>query len=85
MPNDTIHAALKDVEFDYEKALRIPFTTPAAPKPKEKITSGRLRLNLGNSAPGIESMFFDEIWHDENTGEELIIEPGDYRVREPTE
>lgn len=80
-----IHAALKDVEFDYEKALRIPFTTPAAPKPKEKITSGRLRLNLGNSAPGIESMFFDEIWHDENTGEELIIEPGDYRVREPTE
>lgn len=84
-----IHAALENVEFDYEKALSIGFTTPPAPEPKEKralrYLGGSVRLNFGGDTPSLENMFFDEIRYDENTGEELIVKPGDYRIHEEIE
>jgi DNA (cytosine-5)-methyltransferase 1 len=84
-----IYAALENVEFDYEKALSIGFRTPAAPKLKETVrvreADGRIRLNFGDGSPSLEHRFFDEVRSDDRTGEELIIGPDQYRMRETAE
>jgi len=79
-----IHAALENVEFDYEKALTAGFTTPPPPQSAKNPGSGRLtglsRYNMGHDVPELEHRFFGELSMDENTGADLIIRPGDYQV-----
>lgn len=83
-----IHAALENVDFDYEKALCVGFKTPPAPKPKEKPSrryrDGQIRLNLGSGVPSLENLFFDEVGFDEHTGADVVVAPGEYRRREIT-
>lgn len=81
-----IHAALEDVDFDYEKALRAELTTPPPPRSARKLGVGKLtdlsRHNMGYDVPELEHRFFGELSMDENTGADLIIGPGDYQMIE---
>jgi DNA (cytosine-5)-methyltransferase 1 len=81
-----IHAALENIEFDYEQALKIPFTTPPAP------TS---RKNRGSRSPGkfmqlngddgelrrLEHEFFGEIEYGEYPEEDTIVGPGEFSTK----
>jgi DNA (cytosine-5)-methyltransferase 1 len=80
-----IHAALENVEFDYERLMRTPFVTPAARAPRSFSSAkrdGKISLNQsdwGNRYP--EHAFFGEIIHDEHTGEEIFIGPEEFKLK----
>lgn len=69
-----IYAALENVEFDYELALRSKITAPAKPRTVLAETGSRLRNNFmrarhdRDQAILLEHMFFDEFDHDYDDG-----------------
>lgn len=82
-----IHAALENVEFDYETMLSTPFVTPVAPRVKVRQRLSRpgepLRLNFDrHQLPRLEHQFFGEIVHYEDEDDERIIGPGEFRIHE---
>ncbi len=81
-----VHAALENVEFDYEQALKIPFITPSAPVSRKsagpRLPGEPIRLNNDDrETRRLEHEFFREIIHGEHPDEDIFVGPGEFSLK----